>query len=87
MPVSGLVLTLGDAPGAALDALRTHPEIELGERFAAKQPIVVDTQTRARDREVWDWLRALPGVLHVDVACIHFDPPEQGRSGGNTRVP
>lgn len=79
MPVSGLVLTLSlNAPdrAAALDALRRHPSIEVGEAQGHRLPIVVDTPASDDDRAVWDWLHAQEGILFVDVVCADASADE-----------
>jgi hypothetical protein len=76
MPISGLVLTLVEEPHArqgALEILRRHPAIEVGEPADVRVPIVVETTDAEEDRLVWEWLHAIPGVSFVVVAFIHFD--------------
>lgn len=76
MPISGLVITLAEDPPwrtAALAALRDHPAIEVGEPTANRVPVVVDTADEEEDRRLWEWLHALPGVVLVVVAFIHFE--------------
>lgn len=81
MPISGLVITLGDdeaACEAAMKALSVNTFITLGNREGYRLPIVVETPDSEVDRDVWDWLQALPGVRFVDVACVHFTDEEHG---------
>lgn len=84
MPISGLAITLSAEPAArqaAVDALRNHPAITLGEFDSYRLPIVVETATSDDDREVWRWLQELHGVLVVDVACVHFTDEPNADSG------
>lgn len=72
MPVSGLILSLSDDPrnrDAALQAIKQHNAISLGEMQGRRLPIVVDTPGSDTDREVWAWLHELSGVLFVDLVC------------------
>ncbi len=81
MPISGLVVTLSDNDterADAIDALRREPRIELGiseleQTVASRIPIVVDTQSNEDDKQVWQWLNDLPGVVFVDVALVGFE--------------
>lgn len=76
MPISGLAITLSGDPVAgreALEAMRTHEALMPGELIGSRLPVVVETPDSEQDREVWDWLHALPGVVHVDVVYVHFD--------------
>ena len=76
MPISGLVITLADDAArrdAALAALRDHAAIDLGPQTGSRVPIVVETASDDEDRQVWEWLQSLPGVMQVDVAMIHFE--------------
>lgn len=79
MPISGLVVTLAEKPNdraSALMSLAAEARIEVGEIVGSRVPIVVETPSAEEDRQVWGWLHNLPGVLFVDVACIHFDDEE-----------
>jgi hypothetical protein len=74
--ISGWVVTLSLDPGlaqAAIDALRRHQAIEMGEVAGHRAPVVVETDDRDETSAVWEWLHSLPGVLFVDVAFLHFD--------------
>jgi len=87
MPVSGLVLTLTDAAPAreqALATVRSHPAVDVGEPCGGRVPIVVDTLDSEADKEMWEWLGALPGVLFVDLVCTDSsaDPPHDAALAG-----
>jgi hypothetical protein len=86
MPISGLVLTLTPDDvlrGRTLDVLRSHPSVDLGEPRDDRLPIVVDSPDSDSDRRMWEWLQALPGVIQVEIAVIHFeDEPVPTRDGG-----
>lgn len=87
MPVSGLVLTLSSDPvqrDAVLAALCDEPRVEPGRLEGHRLPIVVDTPDREKDEAVWAWLHGLPGVLFVDVVCVHHDEGQIGGDGGPT---
>ena len=79
MPISGLVITLDSDESAAQrvsDDIRARSSFELGERQSHRLPAVLETPDRAADKREWEWLNALPGVMHVDVVFIHFDQPD-----------
>lgn len=48
-------------------ALRSRPEIEVGEAFGSWLPVVVETGS---PRELHAWLEELPGVAFVDVIFV-----------------
>ncbi len=79
MPVSGLVITFSSDiadHGKIVEQLSVEPGIEIGDAVGPKLAIVVDTDTRDRDREIWQWVRDLPGVAMVDVAFVGFEETE-----------
>lgn len=81
MITSGLVLTLtADAALAsqACEALRSRPEITLGERNQRWLPIAAEAEGVAASRDLHDWLSALPGVEYVDVVEVNFEETEVG---------
>ncbi len=65
---------------AALRALTlpTGASLEIGEAHGPRLPLVVETQSRRHDRDVFDAIRSLPGVRQVEVAYVWFDDPELG---------
>jgi len=68
--ISGLVLTLSIDPelaASAIEALQTHPELELGEMADRWIPVTVCSgNTKAIHR----WLEETPGIEMVDVAFV-----------------
>lgn len=79
MPISGLVVTFESSVvehSATLDELRNIPEIELGTCDGSKLAIVIDSDSKVRDQEIYNTVRELPGVTHVAVAMIAFDEDE-----------
>ncbi|MFO0836539.1 MAG: hypothetical protein U0638_16350 [Phycisphaerales bacterium] len=78
MAVSGIVVTLSDDRGlakAALESLSTDPRLTLGERFDRRLAAVAETPSVRDDRDLWDDLNALPGVVRVDVTFVALDEP------------
>lgn len=77
MPISGLVVKLSPDAGAArlaIGAIGGRPQFTCDTlRGDHHLPVVLETADRAEDKAAWDWLHALPGVVHVDVVFIHFD--------------
>ena len=66
VPISGLVLTfrspIRDHAGD-LAALRSIPEVEVGQAAESKLAIVVDSTSACRDQEIWSQLWQLPNVV------------------------
>lgn len=89
MPISGLVVTFHSSVennSHALDVLRSLPEIELGVARGSKLAIVVDSETKARDQELWYAIRALPGVIDLAVAMIAFDSDEDSKVANDNPI-
>lgn len=79
MSVSGLAITLSESANdveQAIGALREHASIEIGPRHGRRLAVTTDTPSPEGDRDLWNWLQHLPGVTHVDVVFVHFDPQD-----------
>lgn len=93
MSISGLVIHLdGDdaAIARACDALRRDARLTLGPLSGRRLAAVAETDGVAADRRLWDDLRAMPGVVHVDVAFVDFggdEPVDDERSQSRHRSP
>lgn len=75
MPVSGLVLTLARdhaVCAAALSDLRDFPALALGEHSAGRLAAVLEADDYARHDAHLAALRAVPGVVWVDVVFHDF---------------
>lgn len=74
MQISGLVITLDlDAElGCIQDALGARPEFVVGEAHDRWLAVAMEAPDEAGSWALHDWLRALPGVAHVDVVHVHF---------------
>ena len=76
MPISGLVVvfesseTLNDL---AVEQLASHPSIVVGERERDRVAIVVDSESKDHDVEIWEWITSLPGVSDIKIAFVGFD--------------
>ena len=80
MPISGLVITFNapvESQTQAIGSLRSTTEVELGEACGSKLAIVVDSKDKARDQEIWEMIRELPGVIDLAVAMVAFDDQRQ----------
>ena len=80
MTTSGLVVTLADDPELASEAVTTAllvgpftPGDLVGHRLA----LALEADDSDQAREWHDWLARLPGVVKVDVAFVHSDPPAE----------
>lgn len=76
MPISGLVVTFQSPVtehSEAVEALRMIPEIDIGESAGSKLAIVIDSETKLRDQEIWNTVQQLPGVIDLAVAMVAFD--------------
>ena len=77
MAISGLVLTLTDDPAGqaqAILSLAAMPELELGDLTGMRLPVVAETPHQGADRDLFERLQAMPGVLYADVAYVWFEP-------------
>ena len=57
----------------AIALMRQRESITLGKPHGQRLPAVVESADRADAEANLEWLRHLPGVLHVDVVFVHFD--------------
>ncbi len=76
MPISGLVVTfrsLVEQHADTIESLKAIPEVDIGDRAGSKLAIVVDTETKLRDQEIWNMVQELPGVIDLAVAMVAFD--------------
>lgn len=86
MPISGLVLTFDDTVAnhrESMAALRSEPAVTVGVASGNRVAIVVDSQSKSHDQQIWEALRALPGVVSVGVAFVGMEdaleqPPYAG---------
>lgn len=81
MPVLGVVITHPD-PEALRPALAAVPGVRLvGDPSGPRLPVALQVARREDDEPLLDALRALPGVLAVDLAfadfsdLAHTEPP------------
>lgn len=80
MPVSGLVVSLAEEPELrqlAIDAIGRESRIEIGSIHSNRMAIVIDTASSDEDKQLWNWLMDLPGVVFVDVALVAFEQPSE----------
>ncbi len=80
MPISGLVVTFQSPVTEhveAVEAMRMIPEIDIGESAGSKLAIVIDSDTKSRDQEIWNTVQQLPGVIDLAVAMVAFDEDDQ----------
>ena len=57
----------------AIALMQQRESILLGERYGQRLAVVVESADRADAAADLEWLQQLPGVLHIDVAFVHFD--------------
>jgi nitrate reductase NapAB chaperone NapD len=55
------------------EQLFNHPNITVGERSDDRIAIVVDSDSKDHDADIWDWLSNLPGVGEIKIAFVGFD--------------
>jgi hypothetical protein len=84
MQISGLVITLElDAdPGGVRAVLGARPEFLVGETQDRWLAVAMEAPDEAGSWALHDWLRTLPGVLHVDVVHVRFASVEEGEEVG-----
>lgn len=76
MPISGLVVTFRSSiveHANTIAAIGAIPEVDLGDSAGSKLAIVIDSETKRRDQEIWNTVRQLPGVTDLAVAMVAFD--------------
>ena len=89
VPISGLVVTFCsqvDQHSDAIDRLRTIPEIEIGSAGGSKLAIVVDSETKHRDQEIWNLVRESPGVIDLAVALVAFDEDSEAEPANQSGI-
>jgi len=64
----------GAVAALALESLAKDSRITLGERFDRRVAAVAETGSAHADRDLWDDLRSIPGVVNVDVTFVALDP-------------
>ncbi len=78
MPISGLVLTLREPLVTGAEVMRrldADGRFTCGAPHANRLPVVLETPDDQASRAAHDWLAALPGIAHIDIAFVGFDPP------------
>lgn len=76
LAISGLVLTLVEdvaAADRAMTALSRDPRVTVGERYGRRIALVAETPDAASDQSLFDELRMMPGIEHVDVTFVGLD--------------
>lgn len=76
VPISGLVITFNSSVEnhqETIDFLRGFSEIDIGPSGGSKLAIVVDSESKRQDQELWTAIRDRPGVIDLAVAMIAFD--------------
>jgi hypothetical protein len=69
MAVKGVLVTLDEDPvlaGAALQALRAKPGVELGELQERWLPLVVESADEGASKQLIRWIEGLEGVYFLD---------------------
>ena len=80
MPISGLATTLSSDHAraeAAVVAFRAEPRLDVGPRDGRHIAVTAETADAEEDRGLWRWITARPGVAHVDVVFISFEPEQE----------
>lgn len=82
MAVSGLIITHREetSVNAVAAALARDPRVTIGERFGLRRAIVGETASAEEDRDLIDDLRALAGIINVDVVYVHLDDSKKGNT-------
>jgi len=76
MPISGLVVSFSDQTELreqAIAAIGRESRIEPGLFASNRMAVVIDTVSAEQDKQLWNWLTALPGVTFVDVVMVGFE--------------
>jgi nitrate reductase NapAB chaperone NapD len=86
VPISGLVVTFASSVedhAKAIESIDDIPEIDLGQVSGSKLAIVVDSESKRRDQEIWNAVRGLPGVIDLAVAMVAFDVDDDRHHQGS----
>lgn len=76
MPVSGLVVVLSEDQEmrrSAIGAMQQQPAITLGDQLANRLAVVLDTESKSEDQQMWNWLHSLSGVAMVELVFVGFE--------------
>ncbi|MCA9135767.1 MAG: hypothetical protein KDB00_03385 [Planctomycetales bacterium] len=90
MPVSGLVLSLSEDSQLRDDTcalIENEPRITVGVCEHNRLAIVLDTQSKHEDQQVWDWLASLAGVSMIQVAFVGFESPPDRHGNASLECP
>lgn len=83
MPISGVLLTCTEeALEEVREAVAGRPRVEVREGAGSMLVVVTDTATLEEDRELVNWLAALPGVLSAFVAFSNIEDVAEKAAGG-----
>ena len=85
MVISGLVLTLCDAPRRSpeiFERLRADSRFTLGAPLGPRLPLVAEANDSTDAERLVDELRHIAGVLNVDVAFVEIDPADAESQSG-----
>lgn len=83
MPISGLVLTLSKNSAdreRAIQAIQQEPRVEIGPTVSNRMAVVLDTQSTDEDKQLWNWLSDLSGVVFIDVVLVGFEQSDESPS-------
>lgn len=78
--IAGLVVTLHEDETLIADAMQTLQQwnhVDVGDRTGRRLPVVIDATSVRHSHEITDSLRALSGVIHVDVAYVDYESDQQ----------
>lgn len=76
LPISGLIVvfeSLEALNDLVVEQLFNHSYITVGERSVDRIAIVVDSDSKDHDDDIWSWLSNLPGVSEIKIAFVGFD--------------
>jgi hypothetical protein len=86
--ISGIAITLADDDSrdvSACAALTAIAGLTLGARVGRRLAAVLDVSSAKDADRLWDDMRAIPGVTHIDCVCVlgtegTFDPVNTGEA-------
>lgn len=76
MAISGLAVTLSSQDALrdrALQALREHPAVTVGPQAGCRVAVVLETPTIQDDKDTFEALKRVPGVVHVDLISVFYE--------------
>ena len=82
MPIASIVVrTKDDCLEEVVDQVKQYEGVSISDIGRDKFIVVSETETREQDKNLWERLEAVPGVLKVDLIYYNFEDLEEETHG------